>query len=544
MADEEIAQHFTVVAKGSAWNLFGNLAFKAVSFLYYILVARAASPDDLGLFFLSLGVISLLDPLDDLGLGIAIARYLPYFEARGEKDRIRGIMGTAYGVVTFSSLILAAILFIEAGPVAALYGKPALSEGIRMVSILLVLSNVFKISNAFLQSRGDMKRMQLLQNVQNCLKLVFTLALFAALGASLATLIIGSLAGTAVSVLLSLYIVSRKMAALPKTSEGALRVFPEVFFYGFAAGAVSILGTMMFSTDVALLGYLSGSSGDVAIYSLAFTLALALTALPFSIGTIFVPMMSRLYGAKEMDKMREATEAAQRWSLFLVLPPAIVFLVFPQFLLSTVYGDAYVSAAMTMSILVLGMVLNALCQPLSSALSSMRLVRIDAIVYLPAGVIFVALNILLIPRFGPLGAALSYMIASLVMLVGYWYYVRSILKPDGNANVAKLFLAAVSTMLVLMAAKPLLLWPVDMIPDAGPVIGKIIRLAYLAVPAGLSSALFCSLALLLRCFRSEDAHLIRRAMRKIGMPERAGSLITGIVLRGVPIRSDKNKEKN
>jgi O-antigen/teichoic acid export membrane protein len=534
MADEDVQQHFTDVAKGSAWNLFGNLAFKAVSFLYYILVARVASPDDLGLFFLSLGVVSLLDPLDDLGLGTAIAQYLPYFEARGEKNRIRGIMGTTYAVMTISSLILAVILFVEAGPVAAMYGKPALSDGIRLVSVLLVLNNVFKASNAFLQSRGDMKRMQLLQNVQNGLKLVFTLALFAALGASLATLILGLVAATVVAVLLSLFMVSKKMAALPKTTQDPLRIFPEVLFFGLAVGVVGILGATMFSTDVALLGYFSISSGDIAMYSLAYTLALALTSLPFSIGNIFFPMMSKLYGAKEMDKMREATEAAQRWSLFLIFPPAIVFLVFPQFLLSTVYGDAYIPAAMTMSIIVLGTVFSALSQPLSSALSSMRLVKMGAMVYLPAAVLFVALNILLIPRFGPVGPALSYTIVSLLMLAGNWYYTRRVLKLGGNVNVAKLFFAAISTLLVLLVVKPILLWPVDMIPDADPVIGRILGLAYLAIPAGLSFALFCALALLLRCFRNEDAQLIKRAMRRIGVPEGIGSFMTGLVLYGVP----------
>jgi O-antigen/teichoic acid export membrane protein len=249
---------------------------------------------------------------------------------------------------------------------------------------------------------------------------------------------------------------------------------------------------------------------------------------------IFVPMMSKLYGAKEMDKMRETTEAAQRWSLFLVLPPAIVFLVFPQFLLSTVYGDVYVSAAMSMSLLVLCMVLSTLSDPLAYALSSMRLVKTSAKVSLPGGVLFVALSIFLIPRFGMVGLALSHAIVSVAMLIGYWYPVRRILKLGGNANVAKLFLAAISTLLVLMVAKPILLLPVDMIPDADPVVGKLIRIAYLAIPAGLAFALFCALALLLRCFRSEDAQLIKRAMRKISMPEGICSFITGLVLYGVP----------
>ena len=68
------------VAKGSFWSLAGSVFFKLSSLLYVVLLARAASQDDIGTFYLALSAMSLIWVFSDLGISGALTRYVPFFE--------------------------------------------------------------------------------------------------------------------------------------------------------------------------------------------------------------------------------------------------------------------------------------------------------------------------------------------------------------------------------------------------------------------------------------------------------------------------------
>ncbi|MFA5091314.1 MAG: flippase [Candidatus Paceibacterota bacterium] len=539
---DEPSEYSKAVAKGSMWSLAGSGVFYSISFIYNIIVARAVGQDDLGLFFLALSVASMSAVFDDLGLASALARYVPFFEGKSEKGKIRALIGLAQKLVTASALITVAALWLGADAISAIYQKPSLAEPLRLLSAFLLFSNLFSVNTAFIRGRADIRAVQMLSAFQNSLKLVLTIALFQLYGASALTLAGAFFLSFIPPTLLSFHIVRKKSADLPasdaiSTSQMAKEILP----FGLMLSLASSLSMVILSASRLLLGYLgdpSTSTQMVAMYSVSATLAAVLLTLPASIGSIFLPIMSKLFGKNDFAQMRIVTETAQRWSLFISIPFALVMMVFSQDLLTLLYGDSYRPAGLVLSILAFGMVLRVLTYMLYMTLAAMQLVSVQLKMLMISGAVNLAACILLIPQFGMVGAAAAAVCGFAVnaILSGYYSHkhFRFVLPPE----VWKLALAALATLAIITLLSP----GASHLPsffngmlgtDAPFYVTKAVYLAFIALLVSFTIPLFAGIALTLKCFRKEDVAMMNKALVKMRLPHRLVSIAVGVASYGI-----------
>ncbi len=538
--EAEIPQHSKEVARGSFWSLAGNASFKLVSFFYVVLIARAASQDDIGVFYLALSVISLIWVFSDLGISGAFIRYVPYFEGRGEPGKIRNLLKFSYGFITILSLCIVAALFIFADAIGALYSNASLPEAIRILSAYILLGNLFRLNYLYLQGIRDIKRSQLFQNIQNFLKLAFTLILFYLFGASVVTIsaafvlsFLFALAASSLPVLRS--------AAKAGGGAGLSRreLIYEIVPLGITVAIIQSFSTIISSSDRLIIGYMANplaSASLVAVYSMATTLATVLMVFPGSVGNIFLPLVSRLSGMDDAGAMREVMATAQRWSLFISLPIAVVMMAFSGDMLAVFYGPQYASGAAAMSIFTFGLIFSVFSLMASLALTAMRLVRLELYVAAAGAIVNIALNFLLIPVLGIEGAAIASAVSFAISASLLNRYARSRLGYTNPPESYKLVAAAISSFVLIALAKPALseaaLW-ITVAAGSGDIVPKAIYLAYLCLLICASGALFVLMSLALRCFREEDVALVRRAMERAGIPAPLVQLMEKVASHGV-----------
>jgi O-antigen/teichoic acid export membrane protein len=536
------AIHYTKeVAKGSLWSLAGSAVFYFISFFYVILIARAMSQDDLGLFFLAMSVVSAGAILDNLGLSSAIARYIPYFEGKGETGKIRSLLKMSYSVATATSLLLLLILWVFSDFIASIFQNPPLGHTIRMLSAFLLLSNILNLNVAYLRGRADIRSMQLSSTTQNFLKLTLTAAFFWLFGATVAALIAAFLLSLFFSILFSFVFVKKDMEGLlkDKSSIPLSEIIKEILPFGLMVSFVHSLGAIFISANRLLLGYLidpSESTQVIAIYTVAATLSAVIMALPTSIGSIFLPLMSRLYGKGELDKMRSVTETAQRWSLFITIPAGLIMILFSGDILATVYGDAYRAGGTVMSILTFGFLVGMVSYMLSLTLIAMRLVMVQLKIVLVSGIANVIMSIILIPLIGMTGSAVG-------SVVGFFFTVLLLNRYAGKhfgfrmpPAVFKLGVAGLISLAIVSLLSPYSYVLISFFPDVNGgdlYLSKLVFLSYLAALAMLSLAIFMTISLMLKCFRKEDIVLIRKAMHKANMPTFAINVMEKVASYGI-----------
>jgi O-antigen/teichoic acid export membrane protein len=546
--EEDIPQYSKEVAKGSLWSLAGNAFFKLASFFYLILISRAASPDDVGLFFVALSFVSLISLVSDIGLSGALSRYLPYFEGRNEKGKIKDLLKISYLVTTVSAIIITAIVWSQADAIGGVFNKnPQIPEAIRLLSAFMLLSNLFRLGLSALQGFADMRLMQYVYNTESVLKLVLTASLFYLYGASVWTMSAGLLLSYIPASLLALFYIRNKTINFP--SHGGTRIsskqlFGEIAPFGIMLNIVTFFWAITGYADRLLLEYLTApamAETTVAIYSVATSLSTALLLFPTGVGNIFLPVMSRLAGKNDRVQMRAVLETAQRWALLVSLPAGLMLVLFSTEMMGAFSGQEYAPGGMTMSIFTVGTIIQALSYMLLLALAALRMVRLELRIAFIVTFVNVLLNAILIPPYGMEGSAAASVASCVVLLVLLSHYSQKLFSFTFSSEIYKLVLAGIITLVAMLLLKPYAMALTPSLPsiDAGalqPYLDKTIYLAFLGVLGAISAAIFLVFATLFKCFRSEDVHLLKKAMHKVKMPRGVIGLVTAIASFGVGAR--------
>ncbi len=528
----EPSQYSKEMAKGSVWSLAGGAFYKLVSFLYLAVVAHTVSQNDLGLFFLAFNIVTIFSVADDLGLATALIRYVPFYEGKGEGGKIRPLLRSTYLIVSLSAVALMALIWLFSGYIGSAYSNPALPDALRALSLYLLLSNVFKAGNSFVQGRADIKSMQFEQNVQNVLRLVLTILLIYLYGAGFWALAGGLLLSFLLVIPLSLYDVSRSLKGIPAGREGveARQLLTEIAPFGIMLGILQSLGAIVSATNSLILGFMA-STATVAVFAVATTVPYAVLTFSSAVGSIFLPLLSRLHGKNERKQMEKVADTAQRWTILATLPPTIAMMVFSPELISLVSGSGYMDGAAAMSIFSFALMVSSLSVTFSLAFSAMRMIRIQLWILAASGIMNVALNVLLIPPLGMAGSALASVASYAFSTALLAYYSRKMMGfgfPAGSARLAAASLLAFAAVFLL---RP---YMVPLIPQAaGYYTGKAVLVAFLAAALAVSSLIFMGFALLIRCLRKEDVDIMAKAMRRASVPERLVGLSVAVASRGV-----------
>ncbi|MEV7003548.1 polysaccharide biosynthesis C-terminal domain-containing protein [Streptomyces sp. NPDC093982] len=175
----------------------------------------------------------------------------------------------------------------------------------------------------------------------------------------------------------------------------------------------SVAAYLLLRSDVFLLNALGGSR-EVGIYTLAVTLS-DLSRLAVDVrAQVSLPAQC----AKDVGDAAVATARIVRFMLLLGVVSGVVTVAAVSLLILPLYGRAYAEAATVVAWLVPGIVLLAVCRPLSSFLLRMRSSRVVVLPSLIALAVNIGLNVVLIGTWGAVGCAVASTVAYTV-LVGF-----------------------------------------------------------------------------------------------------------------------------
>lgn len=543
VAAEELHANAGEMAKGTIFGLAGTFFFKLVSFIYTIYVAHVISQGDIGLFNLAFGIISLLTIWKDFGLSSTLTRYVPFFEGAGEHGKTKELATIVIVSNIAMGLILTAVFWFGADWIGNAYAYPGLAEAIRLLAAVILFDNIARACSGYLQGRMDIKAVQLIANTQNVARLTFTIACVQIFGATLFSISIGYVLSALASAIIGLPLMWDSYRRLP----GAMRISSkelilEIAPFGMMLTALTAFTTLITYVDKILIGYMMPrdvAGANIAIYSYATVLALNIMVFPGAVGSIFLPLISKMLGKGNYDAARGIMASAQRWVLLLTLPFAIVMLAYSSEMLSSFYGADYSMGGNAMRLFLFGLVLNIFTYTFAIALAAMRQIRLELLIAIAAGVANVILNIALIPIIGIDGAALSAVASFGISSLLYVHYCKKLLKFGMPSGTYRLAAAALATFAIIWVSKPAAAFAYALLPNI-PFIGgfeayfaKFAYLALLGIVTALAFAIFTAICLLLKCFGHEDAAVMKKIAMRMNIPKKIITLAEKTVTYGI-----------
>ena len=538
--EQSVSSYSREVAKGSVWGLIGSLLVKLSSFFYTILIARVVSQGDVGLFYLTLSFISLITIFSDLGLSGAITRYLPFFEGKGQRSKIKSLLNYGYGITLILGIVFSIALFLSADIIGQFFGGPGLSEALHFFAFFVLLLNIFRTDLAFLQGKADIRSVQLVSNLQNFFKLIITVLLLVVYGSSPLVLIAAYMLSYAGATLFLFPKVKKLLSEFPNSGEPLSQheFLTDVLPLGIMVTTLASLGVIITSGDRMIMGLLMDPTivrNMIAIYSIATALAVSLNILPGSITGIFLPVMSRVIGKGDHHEGLSIMQTAQRWTVFITVPAAVVTIIFSEDIMRIFYGVAYQRGWLVLSVFTTGVLLSTLALVVSTALVAKRMVNIELRVTLISAIINLILCFLLIPSFGIEGAALAYLVAIALSTILTLYYGKTIFGFVSPPEIYRILLAGIVTGILILLIKPL--FTGFTIPSMGGEFNqyfyKVCYLSYIAILMFFSGIVFLVLSLALKCFHHEDVSLMKSALRKAFVPPALIEFAAKIATKGV-----------
>lgn len=392
------------VGSGATFQLAARLCSAMVSFVVTaVVLARVLEPEEYGRFNFWLTVFLLALTLVDFGVNRAAIRMISAREAE---------RGATIAAARWVKIFVSVIAFLAMLSVAFVS-----EEGLKRVTLLAlacahVLSHGLGAGSIAFEVDVEFKTPALSVVLGAAFFLLAGLALAASGVEQAEPFLIAYGAGLALQNG-TLWLRARRVQPIAARPDPELvrRVVREALPLGLSAIAIAIY----YYADTLMLRPLRGEV-EVAEYSVAYRLMSFALMVPVLGSQVVFPVFTRC-AATSSELLGKAVRRATFYLGFVGCAGTCVFLAFAEPLLGLVYGQEYTVAAPTLRCLGVALVIVYLTYPHTTALIACgRAATFTRITAASAG-LNVGLNLLAIPRFGPLGAAATTLVTELFVCV-------------------------------------------------------------------------------------------------------------------------------
>jgi O-antigen/teichoic acid export membrane protein len=394
-----------VSAPSFARRVAGVFATRVLQFLSTIavafLLARLLGPQGRGAYALLLLLPSTLFALAQLGLPSAVT----FYAGRGRSLR------SLVWISAIASLGLPAILI----PLTLL-ALPSLEQGVfqaaphdllRVSLIALPIQFGASLFGSILWGRQLVRRYTVILAAQSVASLLVVILLVGIAHLEVVGALAANLLVTGAASLLVLFTVVR---VAQEEEADAPRERPvhitELFSYGLRLYPASISTFLSYRSDLFLLGLLIGDAGQIGLYTLAVSLAELVFHVPDAIATILYPRVA----AAERAEADRIAPSMTRFTLLVTLIAAAGLI--PAALIAVrIVLPAFGGSITPFLVLVPGTIALSISKVVAGYVSGLGRPLPVGVISIAALVVNVSLNLVLIPRFGITGAALSSLIS-------------------------------------------------------------------------------------------------------------------------------------
>jgi O-antigen/teichoic acid export membrane protein len=207
-------------------------------------------------------------------------------------------------------------------------------------------------------------------------------------------------------------------------------------------------GFLILYTDTLMIGYFK-TSQDVGIYSVAHRTALLIGIAIASFNSIFAPIISDLYNRHKQRELEKLFKIVTKWIFSFSLPVFLIIVFFAKSILG-IFGQEFTPGTKCLIILCIGWIIHSAVGSVGIMISMIGRPKINLLNVSSVLILNIILNLILIPEYGIVGAALATTLSiSIIRIISLFEvylilrihpYQADILKPMAAGGIALFFL--------------------------------------------------------------------------------------------------------
>lgn len=458
---ESLQKSLTTVAKGATIVFIGLLAGKILGTVNQVILARFMGPEDYGRFNIVLSVVTIVFSISSFGMMGSLPRFIPYNLKLGRRDKARSVVDFSALFVFSANILAAAIVFVFSGRIARdIFNDPQLEILLRVFSVGIPVIAVNRVAIGIIRGFKSAKYDALLFKIGTRVINILVFLVFVAFGYRLYGAVIAFIIGALITSIIAIWLVKKKV--FPDYSEcSRVPVAGEIMKFTWPLALTGLMFIVLSKTDMMLLGYFL-SSKEVGIYTPAIMIARLMLFISMAFKYMFLPVVSEFFSHGDMDGLKSLYQSVSKWIMLTVLPMTIYFVVFPSGILRILYGREYTEGNVALIILAVGVSINLLQGTSGNILIGGGYTKLNFLAEFFTAVANVILNIILIPVYGILGAAIATSISYLLRNVCFVVFIYKTFNMHpykrNYLNILLSSLVSFSLLLVLKNYLPITWW--------------------------------------------------------------------------------------
>lgn len=366
-------------------------------------LSKFFSPSDYGHYMLALSTLLLLSMGTALWLRTSVLRLLPQYAASNQVNEFVGTLAGAGLLVTVAVVVLYALLLLWLGPGL----EPQLYQllwlvvpGVLVLTVFAVLQDTHRIQGHSALYSG----LILLRVVGSFVAGVF---LAIVLGWGVSGMLVGLILVAGAAIGGHLVSAGRRLASTLRSVRWSAPVLKEMLSFSLPIVGLNLASSVLAVSDRYLIeAYLS--SYALGIYTVSYGLAeggMRLIANTFLVAT--QPNIFNTWVADGPQAAFRFIERLFRYYLMLALPALVGMSLLRDEVVTLFATPEYAAGSAVVVYVSLALFLHGYSLIVGTVFDATKQTMIPFVLFLIAGLVNVALNLLLLPRFGYLAAAWS-----------------------------------------------------------------------------------------------------------------------------------------
>lgn len=411
----------TGVARGGTFALGGTTLAAVLGFALTFVVTRGLSTSTAGEFFSVTAVFLVLQTFVAFGVAAGVVRFVPRYFALDRAGDVPTLLLIAIVPVTCAALVVAVVLWFAAPRLAATFSAGSSDSVLASFRLLALFLVPAVLETAVVESTRAFRSITsyvLIQQITLPLARPLLVLLAISTGAPLAGVVLAWAAPLLVGLALAAVVVGRTLRAryggsawyARTTSVGSIT--REYWAFTIPRGVSAAIDIALTWLDVLLVAALV-SPADAAIYAAASRFVTTGTLALQAMRLAAAPEISAALARQDREHASALYRVTTQWVILSSWPLYLVLALFGPWILG-LFGPGYQAGAASLAVLSVAMMFALAAGNVGSVLlmgGRSLWVLGDKVVVLAVNI---AANLLLIPRYGILGAALAWALSIVV----------------------------------------------------------------------------------------------------------------------------------
>jgi O-antigen/teichoic acid export membrane protein len=395
--------------RGSSLLLIGQFLSKGVNFAIQVLIVRYLAKSDYGAFAYALSIVSVGQTITLFGLDRAITRFVPIYHEQHDYNKMFGTIFMVLATVISLGIALVLVFYGLQDLITTYFISDQLAFSLLLILIFLspvnALDEMLNGMFAVFSRPGAIffRKYVMGPGLRLGIVLLLTLSSRGVRFLSIGYLGAGALAVLVYAIIL-LYTLKEQGIFRYLNLRSIQIPAREVLYFTVPLLASDLVYVVMNSVDAVLLERFQGVVDVAALRAVQPTARLNQIVLS-SFGLLFTPAAARMFARNDKEGINDLYWKNAIWIAVVSFPIFVFTFSLAKPITLFLYGARYEQSALILALLSFGYYFNAALGQNGLTLKVVGKVRYIVVIDVLVAILNLGINLLLIPRYGALGAA-------------------------------------------------------------------------------------------------------------------------------------------